>query len=73
LPKKGIKSLAVACPAFVADCLETLEEISMRGLESWQEAGGKDLFLIPSLNSSDPWAKAVVGLSQTLPEKEIGA
>jgi ferrochelatase len=59
LPKKGIKRLAVVCPAFVADCLETLEEISMRAKEQFQEAGGEDLILIPSLNSEDSWAGVI--------------
>jgi len=60
LPKlaaKGVKNLAVLCPSFVSDCLETLEEIKIRAKEDFVEAGGKDLFLVPSLNSSDIWIK----------------
>ncbi len=62
---KKHKRVAVLCPAFVADCLETIEEIGMRGLEQFQEAGGKELVLIPSLNSNDAWAKTVAELSVT--------
>ena len=60
LPKfveKGVKNLAVLCPSFVSDCLETLEEIKMRAKEDFVEAGGKDLFLIPSLNASKVWVE----------------
>ncbi len=59
LPSKGVKRLAVACPSFVADCLETLEEIAIRAREQFIAAGGEDLVLIPSLNSRPTWAKAV--------------
>jgi ferrochelatase len=59
LPKKGIKRLAVACPAFVADCLETLEEVELRGRDQFVFHGGEDLKLVPSLNSTESWSKAV--------------
>jgi len=59
LAKRGIKRLAVACPAFVADCLETLEEVQIRGREQFIEEGGEDLRLIPSLNSDPLWAESV--------------
>jgi len=62
LPKRGIKTVAVACPSFVADCLETLEEIGIRGREEFQEAGGDDLTLIPCLNSEPLWVKAAADL-----------
>jgi ferrochelatase len=62
LPKRGIKTVAVACPSFVADCLETLEEIGIRGREEFQEAGGNDLTLIPCLNSEPDWIKAAANL-----------
>jgi ferrochelatase len=57
LAKKGVKRLAVMCPAFVADCLETLEEIGMELKEQWLEEGGEDFRLIPSLNSNKVWLK----------------
>ena len=50
LRDKGITNLAVACPSFVADCLETLEEIGMRAKEQWLQLGGKRFTLIPCLN-----------------------
>jgi len=62
LPERGVKRVAVMCPAFVADCLETLEEIGMRAAEDFTAAGGETLILIPSLNDEDIWADAVVTL-----------
>lgn len=59
LPKRGIKRLAVVSPSFVADCLETLEEVQMRGKEEFVENGGEDLTLIPSLNSEEVWVDAI--------------
>lgn len=55
LAEKGIKKLAVLCPSFVADCLETLEEIGIRGREQWQAAGGSELYLVPCVNTHDHW------------------
>ena len=62
LVERGVKRLAVMCPAFVADCLETIEEIGMRLKEDWVAAGGEDLLLVPSLNAEPVWADAVVRL-----------
>ncbi|MEO7164658.1 MAG: ferrochelatase [Bdellovibrionia bacterium] len=64
LPKKGVRRLAVACPAFVADCLETLEEVQIRGREEFIQSGGEELKLIPSLNSSGSWVQAVADMLQ---------
>ena len=50
LPKTGVKNLLVICPAFVTDCLETLEEISVRGRDSFLAAGGAGFTQIPCLN-----------------------
>lgn len=58
-PKQGIKRVKVMCPAFVSDCLETLEEIAMRGKESFLAAGGEDLQLIPCLNTHPLWIEVV--------------
>jgi len=55
LPAKGVKKLFVICPAFVADCLETLEEIGIRARETFTEAGGKEFALIPCLNEHPLW------------------
>ncbi|CAM2007223.1 ferrochelatase [Acanthopleuribacter pedis] len=59
LPAKGVKKLGVLIPSFTADCLETLEEIEMRGLESFVEAGGESLKMVPSLNDHPKWVEAV--------------
>ena len=64
LAAEGKKRLLVFCPAFVADCLETLEEIGIRGREQFLAAGGEALTLVPSLNSSDAWADAVAELAR---------
>ena len=53
----GVENITVICPSFVADCLETLEEISIRDDEIFKEMGGGSLELVPSLNSSDDWVK----------------
>lgn len=50
LHQKGITNLAVACPSFVADCLETLEEIGIRAKEQWLQLGGTRFTLIPCPN-----------------------
>ncbi|RME74729.1 MAG: ferrochelatase [Planctomycetota bacterium] len=55
LAEKGVKKLLVICPGFVADCLETLEEIGLRGKESFLKAGGKEFHLIPCLNDHPKW------------------
>lgn len=55
LAQKGIKKLAVATPAFVSDCLETLEEIGMEAAHSFKENGGEDFLAIPCLNDRDDW------------------
>lgn len=63
LATKGIKKLAIACPSFVADCLETLEEIGMRAKEQWMSLGGDEFVLIPSLNTDSLWIKALIEIS----------
>jgi ferrochelatase len=59
LPKKGVKRLAVVTPAFVSDCLETLEEIKMEGEHQFKEAGGELFKAIPCLNDDSEWASVV--------------
>ena len=59
LPKRGVKKLFVICPAFVSDCLETLEEISMRGRETFLSAGGAEFAQIPCLNENPMWISAL--------------
>lgn len=52
-PEKDIKKIAIVAPAFVSDCLETLEELAMEGKEEFMEAGGEEFTYIPCLNDSD--------------------
>ena len=61
MPKEGIKSLLILCPAFVSDCLETLEEIDERGKESFLKAGGESFTMIPCLNTNPLWVDALSG------------
>jgi ferrochelatase len=58
---KGIKRLAVLCPSFVCDCLETLEEIGIRLNAQWLELGGEALWLAPCPNGDERFAEAVAG------------
>ncbi len=58
-PTRGIKKLLVICPAFVSDCLETIEEIGIRGRESFLKAGGENLTLIPCMNEHPQWLMAL--------------
>jgi ferrochelatase len=60
--KQGKKKLLVICPAFVSDCLETLEEIGMRGRETFLDAGGRELTQIPCLNEHPLWLEALEGM-----------
>jgi len=62
LGKKGMKRLAVLCPAFVSDCLETLEEIGIRAKDDFLKAGGEDLVQVPCLNSSPAWLDALAAM-----------
>ncbi|MCB9523232.1 MAG: ferrochelatase [Myxococcales bacterium] len=62
LAKAGKKRLAVFCPAFTADCLETLEEIGIRAVEDFEAAGGEALRLVPSLNATPAWVAAAARL-----------
>lgn len=62
LPGRGIKKLAVVCPSFVADCLETLEEMEMRGRETFLGAGGETFTYVPCLNDDPAWIAALADL-----------
>lgn len=59
LPNKGVKRLAVVTPAFVSDCLETLEEIGMEGSHQFKDAGGEDFLSIPCMNDHPEWVSVV--------------
>jgi len=67
LAAQGVKKLLVMCPAFVADCIETLEEIGDRGREQFVEAGGESLQLVPCLNDHPSWVAALKTLSERAP------
>lgn len=64
LYQQGIRTLAVACPSFVADCLETLEEVGIRLKTQWQNLGGKQLILVPCLNSDDRFVACISSMIQ---------
>jgi ferrochelatase len=68
LPKQGVKKLLVICPAFVADCLETLEEIRIRGRETFLQAGGEELSQIPCLNEHPLW----IGVLEAMTGRFLG-
>lgn len=57
LAKKGVRHLAVLCPSFVADCIETIEEIGLEGGKTFTDAGGEKLHLVPCLNGDSRWAR----------------
>jgi ferrochelatase len=59
LAQSGVKKLLVMCPAFVTDCLETLEEIALQGSEEFKQAGGESLTLIPCLNDHEQWVSVI--------------
>ena len=62
LPENGIKHVAVICPGFSSDCLETIEEINMEGRESFIESGGEQFHYIPCLNDEPAHIDALVSI-----------
>lgn len=64
LAQEGKKKMLVMCPAFVSDCLETIEEIGMRGRDTFLEAGGTDFAQIPCLNEHPLWIAALENMSR---------
>lgn len=67
LAAQGVKRLLVMCPAFVTDCIETLEEIGDRAREQFIEAGGEELVLIPCLNDQPQWVNVLANWCRTEP------
>ena len=63
-PSYGIRNIAVVCPSFATDCLETIEEIGIRGAESFKTAGGTQYIAIPCLNARESWAEAVLTIAR---------
>lgn len=68
MPGEGIKKLLIICPAFVSDCLETLEEIAEEGKETFMEAGGESFEMIPCMNTHPMW---VAALKQLIDEPQL--
>jgi len=62
LREAGVNRLAVLTPSFVADCLETLEEIGIRLRNQWDELGGEAFLLVPCVNASPRWVSAVADM-----------
>jgi ferrochelatase len=62
LPEDGVKHVAVICPGFSSDCLETIEEINMEGRESFIESGGEQFHYIPCLNDEPAHIDALVSI-----------
>ncbi|MCB0339815.1 MAG: ferrochelatase [Bdellovibrionales bacterium] len=69
LAKSGVKKIAIACPGFTADCLETLDEIGNEARILFEENGGERLQLIPSLNDQKPWIEAMT----VIVKEELGS
>ena len=73
-PKEGYKKIVLACPAFVSDCLETLEEMGEEGKEFFLHAGGESFTLIPCMNTHASWVATVHQLvteTATAPAREV--
>jgi ferrochelatase len=64
LPKKGIKKVMVCAPSFVADCIETLEEIGIQSKELFLKSGGEKFILVPALNAESKWAESIIKISK---------
>lgn len=64
LAKQGIKRIDVVCPGFIADCLETLEEIAMEVKDDFLNAGGKEFHYIPCLNESPEWLRGLAEITE---------
>ena len=71
LAGKGVKRLAVFCPAFVADCLETLEEIGIRAKDQFLASGGESLTLVPSLNAHPSWVRGLTRMLRELRGEDV--
>jgi ferrochelatase len=67
LVARGVRRLLVSCPSFVADCLETLEEVQIRLKEQFVNEGGEDLHLVPALNDADHWVEGFQRMLRDLP------
>ncbi|SFD35101.1 ferrochelatase [Algibacter lectus] len=73
LGKSGVENMAIITPAFISDCLETLEEIAMEGQEIFHEMGGKDFTTVPCLNDDDEFVALLSKWINTWAESKITA
>ena len=64
LATSGVKRVDVMCPGFVADCLETLEEIAQEAREAFLQAGGEQFSYVPCLNDAPTWTAALAALAE---------
>ncbi len=71
LGKQGIKNMAIVTPAFVSDCLETLEEIAMEGQEIFHEIGGENFTTVPCLNDDESWVNLLTKWIKSWAEPSI--
>ena len=62
--RRGVRRVDVVCPGFVADCLETLEEIGIEGRRTFLESGGKEFHLLPCLNERGQWIQALADIAR---------
>ncbi|PAX07175.1 ferrochelatase [Sphingomonas lenta] len=67
LPGKGVKRVAIVAPGFSADCIETLEELAIRGRETFEEAGGERFAYLPCLNDTAPG----IAMLRSILEREL--
>jgi ferrochelatase len=64
LGRSGVRRLAVLCPGFISDCLETIDEIGSLGLEQFRSTGGEELALVPCLNAHPAWIAGMAHLAR---------
>jgi ferrochelatase len=64
LPRQGIRRAVLLSPSFVADCLETLEELHLRAVALFRQSGGEELAVVPSLNADERWVETVVRIAR---------
>ena len=68
---QGVTRIAIVCPSFVSDCLETLEEIGIRAKQQWLHMGGEQLTLIPCLNDNESWVNALIDITGLKPAHKL--
>jgi len=73
LPTEGAKSIGILCPSFISDCLETLEEIDIRGRKTFMDAGGEKMTYIPCLNESNETVELLISIVEDAKKFEIKA